>query len=161
MAHPDVEDALEAVRQFFLANFPTALQAVDSAKTNPLNPQAPDPQAYYFGDMPNIPLYPCLVFASDNTKVEVEEHGYREQLYNCFIEGYASADDVQNLSRVIRRYGAAIDNLLNNNPTIGGACNGLIKNVHNVEQKYWATLKQQGGLYQAVRVTFDLRVITD
>lgn len=161
MAYPDLEDAVEAVRLFFMDNFQGKLQEIDESKANPLYPSVPDSQAYYFGDMPVMSLYPCLVFVGDSSKVVKEEYGYREQLYSCFIEGYLAADDVQKTSRMMRRYGAAIDELLEKNFTVAGACKNQIKNVTNISQRYWATLKRQTGLFQAVRVSFDLRVITD
>lgn len=155
MSQPDLDDVIQKTMDIFQAQFPAKLAAVDARKTTPLFPK--EPQQWIFGDIIQTPILPCMVFTSHKTGTNEDEFQWRKQTYQLEIEAYATADSVQNLSRIVRRYGAAIDDTLRANQTLGG----LAKNITNISQDYWDTMKNETGLFQVVRVTFDVRVLTD
>lgn len=155
MAKPDVEDVIDTLVSIFQNEFATNLALVDARKTEQLNP-AP-PRSYIFGDTQQTPQLPAMLFTSHQTQDIRDEYEWRNQQYTMTIEGYYAHTDLQTLSRIVRRYGAAIDDTLRQNNTLGG----VVKNVTNIQQKYWETMKGQSGLFQAVAVDFVVSLITD
>lgn len=156
MASPDVEDITDALMTVFQSQFAAELQNVDQAKATPLNPKPP--VAWLFGETPTLPQMPVMIFEGLNAKQKEDHYEWRNQTYHFGIEAYVTADDVQKLNRIIRRYGTAIDNLLRANQNVGGA-----KNLTNIELNFSGLLtnKNTSGLFRAVSVTFDATVITD
>jgi len=155
VAYPDLEDVIDGCTTVFQRNFAAALAAVDARKSTPLNPNPP--VDWVFGDKANLPQMPAMLITSHATQEESDEYDWRNQIYQLEIEAYYSGDDVQNLSRIMRRYGAAIDDTLRGNQSLGG----VAKNVTNIKQQYWDSMSAKTGLFQVVRVTFDVAVITD
>jgi hypothetical protein len=155
LAQPDVEDVIVAVTSILEANLPANLQAVDASKATQLNP-AP-PRQWIFGDFSTVPQLPCVLVTSDQTSTRKDEYGWRDQQYVVTIEAYYAHTDLQTLSRILRRYGAAVDDTLRQNNTLGG----LVKNIANITQHYSQTMKGQPGLYQAVTVECQVHLITD
>jgi len=155
VAQPDLEDVIDALMQVFETQFPAALAAVDARKSMPLAPKAP--VEWIFGDKGNLPQMPAMIFTGHNTSEQADEFEWRDQTYQLQIEGYYTSDDVSKLSRIMRRYGAAIDDTLRQNQSLGG----VVKNLTNITQQYWDTMSGKTGLFQVVRVTFDVTLITD
>lgn len=137
------------------ASLPTNLQAVDQRKTTQLNPVPP--RQWLFGDYQAVPQLPAVLVTGDQTSTRKDEYGWRDQQYIITIEAYYAHTDVQTLSRILRRYGAAIDDTLRQNNTLGG----LVKNIANITQRYSQTMKGQPGLFQAVAVECQVHLITD
>lgn len=157
MASPDVEDILQAVINVFEANFPAALAAVDAAKATQLNPFPPE--NYIFGDEVNMPTMPALLFTADKTAPQQEEYGWRRQAYDLQIEAYYTDQDIQTLERIIMRYGAAIDNVLRANMTLGMPAN--VRAIVNIAQAYSQPAATNGSLMQGVAVTFTVVLNTN
>ena len=155
MSQPDLEDVIDAVLTLFQAQFPANLVAVDARKSTQLSPKPP--VQWVFGDSGNLPQMPAMVITGHATKQVQDEYEWRNQMYTLMVEGYYTLDNVSTLSRIMRRYGAAIDDTLRQNNTLGG----IAKNVGNIAQQYWDSMSSKTGLFQAVRVTFDVTVITD
>lgn len=154
---PDVEDVIDQVIAIFEAQFPANLAAVDARKSSPMNPI--EPQEYIFADTKVTPLMPCLLFSGDATTEDEDNPGWRRQTYKLFVEAYYEAESVEVVSRIVRRYGAAIDDTLRSNTVLSGYWIAL----DNITQTYWDTMEAQasGGLFQAVKVSFDVLVITN
>lgn len=155
MASPDLEDIVDKVIQVFQNQFPEALQTVDQAKTTPYSPRSP--LDYIFGDVVQTPQMPSIVFVGRQTKEQSDNPGWRNQTYTIEIEAYYTEMDVRKLNRIIRRYGDAIDTVLRANQTLGG----ISRNLTNISQNYYNTMKGPSALFQAVNVTFDVTVITN
>lgn len=155
MASPDLEDVIQACVTVFQAQFAASLAAVDARKSDPLSPKAP--VDWIFGDKGNLPQMPAMLFTGHGTDENEDEFQWRKQTYQLMIEAYYSGDNVENLSRIMRRYGAAIDDTLRSNQTLGG----VVKNLTGIKQEYWDSMSAKTGLFQVVRVTFDVRVYTD
>lgn len=155
MGKPDLEDVIDALSSALQEQFPSALQAVDARKQTPLNPQLP--RQYIFGDYQQMPQLPAMLVTGHQTVYRKDEIGWRDQQYDIIIEAYYAHSDLQKLSRIVRRYGAAIDDTLRDNNTLGG----LVKNITNIQQRYWETMKGQPGLYQVVIVECEVHLITD
>jgi len=141
----------------FQAQFASSLAAVDARKAVQLTPLSP--QQWIFGDKGNLPQMPCMLFTGHDTAENEDEFEWRKQTYTLMIEAYYSLDNVETLSRIIRRYGAAIDDTLRSNQTFGGLTG--VKNITAIKQQYWDAMSAKTGLFQVVRVTFDVRVYTD
>lgn len=156
LAIPDVEDVIEACKKLFEQGFPTVLAAVDARKEKTLG--VSPPVQYYFGDTKNTPNLPAMLFTGSGTFSEEEEYGWRKQIYSLEIEAYLAGFELEDLSRMTRRYGAAIDEMLRTNQTLGG----VSREVLNIRQKYFDTMQGGNGrLLQAIAVTFDVIVFTD
>lgn len=155
MAQPDVEDVIDALSSILKAQLPASLQSVDTRKATQLNPTPP--RQFIFGDYQALPQLPAVLVTSDQTSERVDEYQWRDQSYAVTIEAYYAHTDLQTLSRIVRRYGAAIDDTLRQNNTLGG----LVKNITNISQRYSQTMKGQPGLFQAVIVECQVRLITD
>lgn len=155
MAKPDLEDIIDAATAQLQANLTANLAAVDARKTTQLNPKPP--VQWVFGDQGNLPQMPCVLVTGHTTKQTKDEYEWRVQEYQLMVEAYYQDSDVQQLSRIMRRYGAAIDDTLRQDNTLGG----IAKNVSNVSQEYWDSMSAKTGLFQACRVTFNVMVITD
>lgn len=157
MAQPDLEDVIQGCLATFQAQFPANLAAVDARKTDPLNPNPP--QDWIFGDKGNLPQMPAMLFTGHDTVDTQDHYEWREQTYTLMIEAYYTLDNVENLSRIVRRYGAAIDDTLRANQTLGGMPG--VKNITGIKQQYWDSMSAKTGLFQVCRVTFDVQVYTD
>lgn len=155
MAQPDVEDVIDALSSALQAQLSTALQAVDARKSTQLNPMPP--RQFIFGDYQALPQLPAVLVTSDQTSQRKDEYEWRDQQYTVTIEAYYAHSDLQTLSRIVRRYGAAIDDTLRQNNTLGG----LVKNITEISQRYSQTMKGQPGLFQAVTVECQVHLITD
>lgn len=156
MAQPDLEDVIQQVMSIFESQFDAKLAAVDARKSDPLSPSSP--VDWVFADIDYEPQYPAMIFTGHTTQETTDEDPtWRDQTYKLMIEAYYTAEDVQKCSRIIRRYGAAIDDTLRANQSVDGFWYGIT----NIGQAYWDTMTNaSGGLFQAVRVTFDVKVIT-
>lgn len=152
---PDLEDVIDAAMAQLQARLPDNLRAVDQRKGNPLNPKPP--VEWVFGDKNNLPQMPAVLVTGHETRQETDEYGWRQQTYQIMVEAYYLDSDVQRLSRILRRYGAAIDDTLRQDMTLGG----VAKNVANIQQQYWDAMSAKTGLFQVVRVLADVTVITD
>lgn len=153
---PDVEDVIQHVIDILQEQFPSNLAAVDARKANPLNPEPP--VDWIFGDKENLPNMPCIVVTGHETTVLEDEHGWRRQQYKIQVDAYYQADDVENVSRIVRRYGAALDDTLTSN----SSAPGYWSDIANISQQYWDTMSSKnGGLFQGVTVIFDAIVATD
>ncbi|MFB5192654.1 hypothetical protein [Alicyclobacillus fastidiosus] len=155
MAKPDIEDVADQLISVFKDQFPDALSAVDSAKVTPLNPKPP--LQWVFGDVQSAPQMPAMLFIGRETQEKDDNYQWRNQTYQFEIEAYVSSSDVQQLNRIVRRYGTAIDNVLRANQTLGG----LSRNLTNINQKLYDSMKAPTGLFQVVAVSFNVTVITD
>jgi hypothetical protein len=155
LSNPDLEDVIDACKTVFEEQFPDYLMAVDARKSTPLNPKPP--VKTYFGDIQNIPDMPALLFTGHDTGEEEDESDWRRQIYTLEIEAYYTHSDVQTLSRLVRRYGAAIDETLRKNQTLGG----ISSEITNIRQKYFDTMQRGAGLLQAMVTTFDVIVMTN
>lgn len=155
MANPDLEDVIDAVLSYLQANLPNSLSAVDARKSTQLNPKPP--VQWIFGDKGNLPQMPSLLVTGHDTKQKEDEYEWRNQTYSLMIEAYYTDSDVSRLSRIMRRYGAAIDDCLRGDNTLGG----IAKAVTNITQQYWDSMSAKTGLFQVVQVTFDVTIITD
>lgn len=152
---PDLEDVIQACLLVMQSNLPTNLATVDASKPQPLNPLPP--AQWIFGDSGNMPQMPAVLVTGHATQEVKDEYNWRWQTYTLMVEAYYSGDNVQNLSRIMRRYGSAIDDTLRQNQTLGG----VAKNITNIKEQYWDSMSAKTGLFQVVRVTFDVRVVTD
>lgn len=157
MAQPDLEDVIQACMTTFQDSFTLNLTAVDARKADPLSPLPP--QEWVFGDKGNLPQMPGMLFTGHDTAENEDHFDWRKQTYTVMIEAYYSGDNVENLSRIMRRYGAAIDDTLRQNQTLGGLAG--VKNITAIKQQYWDSMSAKTGLFQVCRVTFDVRVYTD
>ncbi|MCL6454370.1 MAG: hypothetical protein K6T78_12230 [Alicyclobacillus sp.] len=155
MAQPDVEDVLDALLTSLQDNLPQALQTVDARKSTQLHPQAP--RQYIFGDYQALPQLPAVLVTCDQTTERRDELGWREQQYTLTIEAYYTDTDLQRLSRILRRYAAAIDDTLRQDNTLGG----MVRNMTAISQRYSQTMRGQPGLFQAVTIEVQAHLITD
>lgn len=155
MSNPDLEDVIDACKNIFEDQFPDVLLSVDARKSIPLNPKPP--VKTYFGDIQNIPDMPALLFTGHDTEEQEDESNWRRQKYTLEIEAYLTNSDVQTLSRLVRRYGAAIDETLRGNQTLGG----ISSEITNIKQKYFDTMQRGAGLMQAMVTTFDVILMTN
>lgn len=155
MAQPDIEDVIDGVTSYLQANLASCLAVVDARKTTQLNPKPPI--QWIFGDKGNIPQMPSLLVTGHDAKTTKDEYGFRQQTYPLMIEAYYTDSDVSRLSRIMRRYGAAIDDCLRADNTLGG----IAKDIANIQQQYWDSISAKTGLFQVVQVAFDVTVITD
>lgn len=155
MAKPDIEDVADQLIAVFKDQFADALAQVDSRKSNPLNPKPP--VQWIFGDMQSLPQMPAMLFVGRETQEQSDNFQWRNQTYHFEIEAYVSSSDVQQSNRIIRRYGAAIDDVLRANQQLGG----LTRNLTNINQRLYDSMKAPTGLFQVVTVSFDVTVITD
>lgn len=155
VANPDLEDVIDAVSTYLQANLAANLTAVDARKSTKLNPKPP--AQWIFGDKGNLPQMPSVLVTGHDTKQKQDEYGWRNQTYSLMVEAYYTDSDVSRLSRIMRRYGAAIDDTLRQDNTLGG----IAKTVTNISQRYWDSMSAKTGLFQVVQVTFDVTVITD
>lgn len=154
---PDLEDVIDAAKTIFEEQFPSFLAAVEERKTLKLNTPPPAAQATYFGDTKNIPNMPALLFTGYDTQEQEDQNQWRRQKYELTIEAYLSGSNLQNLSRMMRRYGTAIDETLRNNQELGGKS----QTITNIKQKYYDTVQRGAGLLQVCTVTCDVIVMTN
>lgn len=159
MADIDVEDVGDKILAILQAQLPANLAAVDARKATQLDPDPP--QDWIFGDVDQTPMLPAVVVTCHQTQEDLDEPGWRRQTYKVEIEVYYSAEDVEKCSRIIRRYGTAIDDTFK---TSSG--NNLVpdywQSISNITQAFWDTMAiKDGGLFQVVRVSFDVAVHTD
>ncbi len=157
MAYPDLEDVIQACQTVFQQNFAANLTAVDARKSDPLSPLPP--ATWIFGDKSNLPQMPAMLFTGHDTQDTQDHYEWREQTYQLMIESYYNGQDVEQLGRIMRRYGAAIDDTLRQNQTLGGLAG--VQNITAIKQQYWDSMSAKTGLFQVVRVTFNVRVYTD
>ena len=157
MAYPDLEDVIQACMNVFVSSFAANLAAVDARKSDPLLPKAP--VDWIFGDKGNLPQMPGMLFTGHDTSENEDEYEWRKQTYTLMIEAYYTGDNVETLSRIMRRYGAAIDDTLRQHQTLGGLPG--VQNITGIKQQYWDSMSAKTGLFQVCRVTFDVRVYTD
>lgn len=152
---PDMEDVLDQLIAIFQNQFPNALASLDASKVKPLQPKPPT--EYAFGE--KLPVLPSMQFYSNSSNPQDDQDGWRNQLVACAIEAYYSSDSTENTSRIIRRYGAAIDATLRKNNRL----NGFWQNVTNIQQEYTGQMqtKNMPSPFQVVQVRFELRLITD
>jgi hypothetical protein len=155
VASPDLEDVIIEVMNIFIDQFPSKLAEVDGRKSSPLSPNPPI--KFYFGDINNIPQMPAMLFTGHETREDEDENEWRRQIYRLEIEAYYAGQDVQQLSKIVRRYGTAIDEVLRANQSLGGVAQSL----SNISQKYWDSMSSKTGLMQAVNVSFDVIVMTN
>lgn len=154
---PDLEDVIQGALDLFKASFNQTLEAVDNSKSKVLGLKPP--AVYIFGDTNQTPILPCMVFTGHSTREDTDDdRGWRKQTYPLEIEAYVTGDSVENISRAVRRWGAAIDTFLRNNPTLGGLAG--VRNVTNITQNYWDTMSSKSVLFQVCKVTFDVQLIT-
>lgn len=154
---PDLEDVIDAAKTIFEEQFPSFLAEVEARKALQLNTPPPAAQATYFGDTKNIPNMPALLFTGYDTEEQDDQHEWRQQKYGIQVEGYLTDGNLQNLSRMMRRYGAAIDETLRNNQDLGG----ISQTITNIKQKYYDTVQRGAGLIQVCTVTCDVIVMTN
>lgn len=157
MAQPDLEDVIQACSAVFQSQFAGFLAAVDARKSDPLSPNPP--QQWVFGDSGNLPQMPAMLFTGHETTEKQDHFEWRVQIYTLMIEAYYTLDNVQNLSRIVRRYGAAIDDTLRANQALGGLPG--VRDLSGIKQQYWDSISAKSGLFQVCRVTFDVQVVTD
>ena len=157
MAYPDLEDVIQACQTVFQSQFAANLAAVDARKSDPLSPLPPTD--WIFGDKSNLPQMPAMLFTGHDTQDTQDHYEWREQTYQLMIEAYYNGQDVEQLSRIMRRYGAAIDDTLRQNQRLGNLAG--VQNITAIKQQYWDSMSAKTGLFQVVRVTFDVRVYTD
>lgn len=152
----DVETVTDDLMAIFRAELPAKLQEIDEASTNPLSPNAP--VSWVFGTKDNLPQLPAILFAGHQTKTDKDEFDWREQTYSFAIEVYYFNQNLETCSRIMRRYGEAIDQVLRKNAHYDGHWEQIL----NASQQYWDMLKSKnGGLMQAVQVTFDVVLFTN
>lgn len=152
----DVETVTDDLMALFKAELPGKLQELDAASIKPLNPKSPI--SWIFGTKDNLPLLPAILFAGHQTKVLQDEEDWRRQSFSFMIEVYYSHQNLEDCSRIMRRYGEAIDQVLRENVHYDGHW----EQIMNESQQYWDMLKNpKGGLMQAVQVTFDVIVFTN
>ncbi|WDL96407.1 hypothetical protein [Alicyclobacillus sp. ALC3] len=156
MAYPDLEDVINAAVAQLQSNVAGNLAIVDARKTEPLNPKPP--VQWVFGDKVNLPQMPCVLVTGHDTTENEDHFEWRKQTYQLMVEVYYQDSDVERLSRILRRYGAAIDDTLRQDQTLGLS---QVRNITGIKQQYWDTMSSKTGLFQVVRVIFNVRVYTD
>lgn len=154
---PDLEDIIDAAKSIFEDQFLDYLTAVEDRKALKLSTPPPADQGIYFGDTQNIPFFPALLFTGYGTEEQDDQSQWRRQKYGLVIEAYLNDGNLQNLSRMVRRYGTAIDDCLRANQTL----NGTAQEITNIRQKYYDTIQRGAGLIQACTVSCDVIVMTN
>lgn len=160
MATPDIETVAQAALALLQTQLPEALAAVDAAQPTPLNP-AP-PATWLFGGSMTQPQMPAVLVAPATVKTVQDELGYRIQTYTLSLEAYVSSGpngDVQQLTRIITRYAAAIDNVLRAANTLNGTPG--VRSLTQIDQQFDSGPIKGSGLYQSVQCTVDVLVVTD
>ncbi|WP_436664232.1 hypothetical protein ACOALA_04095 [Alicyclobacillus acidoterrestris] len=155
---PDIEDLIDKMTDVLQTNLESALAAVAARKSTPIDVQLP--YEWIFGDKDSLPQMPCVIVTADTARPTKDENGYRIQNVPMQVEVYYEGDDVQTLNRIVRRYGAALDDILRANNRVPG----FWQNISDIEPQYSKTLtpkNNSGGLFQAAIVQFTCEVVTN